>query len=91
MSEEKKQTFEEAYERLEAILEKMNGEQVSLDKSLTLYEEADALITSCQKRLAEAEAKIETLLKNREGNLILNEEGSPETASFAPTRHDSYQ
>ncbi len=69
-------TFEEAYVRLEEILEKMNSEQVSLDDALTLYEEADQLILSCQKRLSNAEQKIEILLKNRDN--------VPETKAFTP-------
>lgn len=77
-----KQTFEEAYDRLEEILEKMNAEQVSLDDALNLYEEADKLIVSCQKRLHEAEQKIETLMKNREGSLQLDEQGNPQTDDF---------
>ena len=60
-----KKSFEAAYERLEEILEKMNTEQVSLDSALSLYEEADSLIGDCQKRLTEAEQKIEILIKNR--------------------------
>lgn len=84
MNEEQTQTFEEAYERLEEILEKMNSEQVSLDDSLALYEEADTLIAACQKRLNGAEQKIEILLKNREGNLVLNEDASPQTDPFVP-------
>ena len=82
-------TFEEAYERLEQILEKMNSEAVSLDDSLALYEEADELIGSCQKRLSEAEQKIEVLLKNREGNLSLDKTGAPETEPFTPEPQSS--
>lgn len=74
-------TFEEAYERLEQILEKMNSEQVSLDDALSLYEEADQLILSCQKRLNEAEQKIEILLKNREG--------TPQREPFIPETQSS--
>ncbi len=80
-----KQTFEDAYDRLEEILEKMNAEQVSLDDALSLYEEADGLIISCQKRLNEAEQKIEILLKNREGSLEINEKGIPKTDDFVTT------
>lgn len=80
----KEQNFEQAYERLETILEKMHSEQVSLDDALTLYEEADKLIGTCQKRLTEAEKKIEILLKNREGSLQLNEKGVPQTEDFVP-------
>lgn len=74
--------FEEAYERLEQILEKMNSEQVSLDESIALYEEADGLIASCQKKLQEAEKKVEILLKNRDGSLQLDEQGNPQTEEF---------
>ena len=84
-----KQTFEKAYERLEHILEKMNGEQVSLDDALALYEEADSLILSCQKRLGEAEQKIEILIKNREGELALDPNNAPQTEPFTPERQST--
>lgn len=71
--------FEEAYKRLEEILEKMNSGKASLDDSLKLYEEADKLIASCNKRLNEAEKKIEMLLKQRSGELVLDAEGNPQT------------
>lgn len=61
-------TFEKSFARLEEILEKMNSD-VALDESLKLYEEADKLIAQCNKRLVEAETKIEMLIKNREGEL----------------------
>jgi len=75
-------TFEEAYTRLEEILEKMNSGKISLDDSLKLYEEADKLIGSCNKRLTEAEKKIEILLKNRSGELVLDENGTPVTQEY---------
>lgn len=82
MSEEL--NFEQAYERLEKILEKMHSSQVSLDAALGLYEEADKLITTCQKKLSDAEARIEILLKNREGNLVLDENNAPQKEPFVP-------
>lgn len=82
---EKNFSFEEAYERLEQILEKMNGEQVALEESLKLYEEADQLIASCNQKLSQAEAKIEILMKNKEGGLSLDENGKPLAESFAQT------
>ena len=81
-----KKTFEAAYERLEEILEKMNTEQVSLDSALSLYEEADGLIGDCQKRLLEAEQKIELLMKNRDGSLKVDEKGALETEDFASSQ-----
>jgi len=78
-------SFEEAYARLEQILDKMNSGAASLDESLKLYEEADALIASCNKRLLDAEQKIEILLKNRSGELALNEMQKPITQEFSPS------
>jgi exodeoxyribonuclease VII small subunit len=87
MTKEEKSTltFEDAYARLEQILEKMNSGTASLDESLKLYEEADSLIVSCNKRLSEAEQKIEILIKNRSGELSLNENEKPLTQEFVPS------
>jgi len=74
--------FEQAYEKLEKILEKMHSSQVSLDAALGLYEEADKLIGNCQKKLSEAESRVEILLKNREGNLVVDENNIPQSEPF---------
>lgn len=71
--------FEKAFSRLEEILEKMNGGSLALEDSLHLYEEADKLIQFCGNKLTQAESKIEMLVKNREGDLILSESGTPMT------------
>ncbi|NGX58366.1 MAG: Exodeoxyribonuclease 7 small subunit [Chlamydiae bacterium] len=71
--------FEEAVKRLEKILEKMNSGNISLDDSLKMFEEANALITSCNKRLASAEQKVEKLIKSRQGDLALDSSGNPQT------------
>ncbi len=75
-------SFEAAFERLETILEKMNTGSISLDESLCLYEEADKLIITCNKRLTDAEKKIEILVKNRNGELALNSDGKPLTQEY---------
>jgi exodeoxyribonuclease VII small subunit len=75
--------FEEAYQRLEEILEKMNSGKASLDDALKLYEEADGLISTCQKKLTEAEKKIETMIKSRNGDLVLDEEQKPALEPFS--------
>lgn len=79
-------SFEEAYARLEQILEKMNSNAVSLDESIKLYEEADKLILLCQGRLTEAEQKVEILMKNRDGTLVLNEKEQPLRQEFSPSK-----
>jgi len=75
-------TFESAFARLEVILEKMNSNTVSLDESLKLFEEADGLINTCTKRLNDAERKVETLIKNRNGELVMSPEQKPATQNY---------
>lgn len=82
-------SFEAAFIRLEQILERMNSGKISLDESLSLYEEADQLIAICNKRLNEAEQKIEILVKNRQGELVLNNEGQPVTQDYLKIKLDS--
>ncbi len=76
-------SFEAAYARLEQILERMNSGKVPLEEALHLYEEADSLIRSCNVRLSQAEQKIETLMKNRGGDLVLDEQGQPMRVPFS--------
>jgi exodeoxyribonuclease VII small subunit len=78
--------FEEAFARLEQILERMNSGSISLDESLKLYEEADKLITLCSKRLNDAERKIEMLIKNRNGELVLDADQKPATQDYKRSR-----
>ena len=76
------QSFESAFTRLEEILEKMNSGTVSLDESLKLYEEADSLINMCNKKLMDAERRIEILIKNRNGELTMGADQKPLVQDF---------
>ncbi len=78
------QTFESAYKRLEEILELMNSGKLSLEDSLSLYEEADRLIAACNTRLTEAETRIEVLIKNRNGELTVSDQQKPMVQEFLP-------
>jgi exodeoxyribonuclease VII small subunit len=75
-------SFEAAFNRLEAILEKINSGVTTLEESLALYEEADKLMISCNKKLSEAEAKVEMLIKNRTGELQLGPDNKPLSGDF---------
>lgn len=80
--ENKDISFESAFARLEEILERMNSGSVTLDESLKLYEEADQLISLCSHKLASAEKKIEILIKQRGGELVLGDDQNPATEDF---------
>ena len=53
-----KLTYEEAYDKLEEILMKLESKNTSLDESLSSYEEGIKLFKHCNKLLEDAELKI---------------------------------
>ncbi len=55
-------TFENSISQLDSIVERMESGELSLDESLKLFEQGVKLTRSCQKTLADAEAKIEKLM-----------------------------
>ncbi len=61
--------FEEAMARLEAIVKAMEGDAVSLDESLALYEEGVALLRRCNRELDEAEQRVRILQKTPDGEI----------------------
>ncbi|MGK0309834.1 MAG: exodeoxyribonuclease VII small subunit [Lentimonas sp.] len=56
-----KLTFEEALERLETILESMENGDTPLAELIAKFEEGSTLLKTCQKKLQDAESKIEKL------------------------------
>lgn len=61
--------FEEALNKLEKIVSKLEAGDISLEESLKLFEEGIRLSRFCNQKLEEAEKKIEILLKNKEGEI----------------------
>jgi exodeoxyribonuclease VII small subunit len=55
--------FETALAELEALVEKMEQGDLSLDESLAQFERGVQLTRSCQKALKEAEQKVQLLLE----------------------------
>jgi exodeoxyribonuclease VII small subunit len=64
---EKKIDFEQSLERLETIVEQMEGGKLSLEQMIKHFEEGSKLVTLCSKKLTEVEQKIEKLVKTNEG------------------------
>lgn len=81
-TEKNKLSFEQSLERLESILNEMNSGDLTLENSLKVYQEANALIQQCTTELNEAEQKIEILVKNRQGEIALDQDGNPLTQPF---------
>ena len=62
-------TFEAAIARLEEIVKAMEGDAVSLDESLSLYEEGVALVRRLNRELDEAEQRVQILQRTPEGEI----------------------
>jgi exodeoxyribonuclease VII small subunit len=51
-------SYEVAYQQLETIIEQLESGELSLEKSVDLYEQGQLLSAHCQKLLEDAELKI---------------------------------
>ena len=65
MPEEK--DFESSLRDLEQIVQQLEAGDLPLDRSLELFEQGVKLSRQCQKRLDEAERKVEILLRSNDG------------------------
>ncbi len=54
-------SFEETLRRLEAIVERLEEEDLTLEEALRLFEEGVQLIGRCQDTLAQAEQRVKIL------------------------------
>lgn len=60
-------SFEDALKRLEAIVQRLESGEETLDSSIRLYAEGDALRAQCEKRLKDAQARIEKISLGADG------------------------
>lgn len=60
--------FEEAFERLEEIVAKLESGDVALEESLDLYTEGMTLVKFCNQKLTVAREKIEKLSEKDAGD-----------------------
>lgn len=58
MSDKNNISYEKAIERLEEIVDKLNSSDITLDESLSLFEEGTKLTAKCHTMLESAKQKI---------------------------------
>ena len=63
--------FEKAFQNLEKIVQRLEGEELPLDESLQLFEEGIRLSRFCHQRLEEVEKKIELILADAKGQPVV--------------------
>ena len=69
MPKQKILDFEAALRRLEEIVVSLEGENESLEKSLTLFEEGVKLTETLRSHLDTAEQRIQVLMKDADGKM----------------------
>jgi exodeoxyribonuclease VII small subunit len=77
----KKEKFEEALQKLEAIVAQMEEGDLPLEETLKAFEEGVRLARFCASKLDEAERKVEKLMRDQAGKL--------QTTSFIEEEDDS--
>jgi exodeoxyribonuclease VII small subunit len=77
----KKEKFEEALQKLEAIVAKMEEGDLPLEEALKAFEEGVKLAKFCTGKLDEAERKVEKLIRDQAGRI--------QTTPFAEEEDDS--
>jgi exodeoxyribonuclease VII small subunit len=62
-------SFEASLEELEKVVKELEGGDLSLERSLELFERGMGLSDTCRKQLEEAETRVEMLIR-REGKIV---------------------
>jgi len=71
MAAKEKKKFEDAVGELERVVEQLESGELSLEDSLTAFENGVRLVKVCNQKLTEVERKIELLVKDKDGKLQL--------------------
>lgn len=66
-------TFEASLNELETIVRQLEDGDLPLEESLRLFEDGVRLSRECRERLTSAERRIDVLMKDSDGNLMLTE------------------
>ena len=77
--------LEDAMRRLDEVVNALDRENADLEASLALYEEGVRLVALCNRRLSEAERRINALKMTSDGEIV--EVTFPET----PVTEDGYE
>jgi len=79
-------TFEEAIQSLEQIVKDMESERLPLDQLVQRYETGSRLLRTCEKRIREAEQRIEVIAAGESGPELTPFEGEARETTKAPPK-----
>jgi exodeoxyribonuclease VII small subunit len=67
---QKKETFETAIKKLEAIISSLENDDLTLKEALENFENGVKLMRTCDNHLRNAEGKLKELLKGENGEFV---------------------
>lgn len=71
MEKKEKYTFEQAMQRLEEIVSKLESGDTPLEETINLFQEGVELVNFCNKKLEEVKHKVEMVVRTKNGfNLV---------------------
>ena len=65
-----KLNYEQAFEELEALVERLESGELALEESMALFERGQALSARCSELLAQAELKLRELVPDDSGGYV---------------------
>jgi exodeoxyribonuclease VII small subunit len=68
-----KMSFEDAMAALEEIVDRLESGEAPLEESIALYERGAALRAHCEKRLRDAELRVEKIVQGADGEAARTE------------------
>ena len=71
-------TYEEAYQELKDLVERLESHDLQLEEGLALFERGQSLAKRCEQLLEEAELKIKQITVSDSGEVIETEMELPE-------------
>jgi exodeoxyribonuclease VII small subunit len=90
MTNTKPKNFETSLEELERIVRELEQGELTLEKSLELFEQGVKLSRECQERLTQAERRIEILMRDNQGRAAVRP-FDPESELSADDEDDDSQ
>jgi exodeoxyribonuclease VII small subunit len=77
--------FEQAFQQLEQLVKNMESDRLPLDQLVEHYERGNRLLKTCQKRIREAEQRIEQIAAGKAGGVEpFDPPAAPAASAAAP-------
>ena len=72
-NDKSKVSYDETFNKLEKIIDKMSDGDIPLEEGLKLFEEGMKLINNCKETLSNAELKVKKLISDSDNNFSIKD------------------